>query len=41
MIDMESEDDTMEILQKLEREKFNMKVLDKQEGVEYLNHMVK
>ncbi len=41
VIDMESEDDTMEILHKLEREKFNMKVLNKEEGVNYLNNMVK
>ncbi len=41
VIDMESEDDTMEILHKLEREKFNMKVLDKEEGTKYLNDMVK
>lgn len=41
VIDMDSEDDTKEILQKLEREKFNMKVLDKQEGEKYLLKMVK
>lgn len=40
VIDMDSEDDTMEILHKLEREKFNMKVLDKEEGQKYLADMV-
>lgn len=40
VIDLESEDDTMDILHKLEREKFNMKVLDKNEGIEYLKNMV-
>ncbi len=41
VIDMESEDDTVEILHKLEREKFNMKVFNKEEGVDYLKNMVK
>lgn len=41
VIDLESEDDTLEILHKLEKEKFNMKVLEKEEGIEYLSKMVK
>ena len=41
VVDLESEDDTMEILQKLEREKFNTKVLNKEDGKKYLNNMVK
>lgn len=41
VIDMDSEDDTKEILHKLEREKFNMKVLDKEEGEQYLLKMMK
>jgi len=41
VIDMGSDDDTVEILHKLEKEKFNMKVLDKKEGEEYLNNMLK
>ena len=41
VVDLESEDDTMDILQKLEREKFNTKVLNKEDGKKYLNNMVK
>lgn len=40
VVDLGSEDDTMEILQKLEREKFNMKVLNLEEGKEYLKNMI-
>lgn len=41
VIDMDSGDDTMEILHKMEKEKFNMKVLNKEEGKNYLQNMVK
>lgn len=41
VIDMDSTDDTLEILHKLEREKFNMKVLEKEEGKKYIQDMVK
>lgn len=36
VIDRNSEDDTLEILHKLEKEKFNMKVLNQEDGKEYL-----
>lgn len=41
VIDLDSEDDTANILHKLEKEKFNMKVLTKKEGEKYLNDMIK
>lgn len=41
VIDLDSEDDTINILNKLEKEKFNMKVLNKQNGIKYLENMVK
>lgn len=41
VIDLGSEDDTMEILHKLEKEKFNMKVFDKASGEEYLQNLIK
>ena len=41
VIDMDSTDDTLEILHKLEKEKFNMKVLEKEEGKKYIQDMVK
>ncbi len=40
VIDLESEDETLNILHKLEKEKFNMKVLEKEQGKDYLNNMV-
>ena len=40
IIDLDSDDGTMPILRKLEKEKYNMKVMDKQEGMKYLNNMV-
>lgn len=36
VIDKGSEDDTINILKKLEKEKFNMKVLNSEEGEKYL-----
>lgn len=41
VVDLGSEDDTMRILQKLEKEKFNMKVFDKEAGEIYLKNMIK
>ena len=41
VVDLDSTDDTGKILQKLEKEKYNMKVLDKKQGKEYLNEMIK
>lgn len=41
VIDMDSTDDTINILHRLENEKFNMKVLDKESGSEYLKNMIK
>ena len=40
IIDLDSEDCTMPILRKLEKEKYNMKVMEKNEGMEYLQNMV-
>ena len=39
IIDLDSEDGTMPILRKLEKEKYNMKVMEKDEGIEYLKNM--
>lgn len=41
VIDLDSEDDTMNILHKLEKEKFNMKILNKEEGEKYLYNLIK
>lgn len=41
VVDMDSTDDTLKILHRLEREKFNMKVLEKEEGKKYLQNIVK
>ena len=38
VIDLDSDDETLEILKRIEKEKFNMKVLDKNEGKEYLRN---
>ncbi len=40
VIDMESTDDTLKILHSLEKETFNMRVLEKEEGKKYLQNMV-
>lgn len=40
VIDLDSTDDTIQILHRLEKEKFNMKVMNKDEGMEYLSNMV-
>ena len=41
VIDMDSKDDTNKILHRLENEKYNMKVLDKEEGKKYLASIIK
>lgn len=41
IIDLDSDDDTVNILHKLEKEKFNMKVLSKEQGEMYLKNMIK
>ena len=40
VIDLESEDDTIEILHKLEKEKSNVRVFTKKEGEKYLQEIV-
>ena len=40
VIDLESTDDTLEILRELEKENINMKILTKSEGKEYLNKQI-
>lgn len=40
VIDLDSEDETKKILHKLEEEKYNMNVLDKNEGRIYLNNLI-
>lgn len=40
VIDLESDDDTLEILKELEKENINMKILTKKEGKEYLNKQI-
>lgn len=40
VIDQNSEDDTINILKKLEKEKFNMKVLNREEGEKYFIEMM-
>ena len=39
IIDMNSEDKTVEILKELEKETINMKILNEKEGKEYLEHL--
>ena len=39
VIDMESDDDTLDILKELEKENINMKILNKQEGKKYLENL--
>ena len=39
IIDMNSEDKTVEILKELEKETKNMKILSEKEGKEYLEHL--
>lgn len=39
IIDMESRDDTIKILKELEEENINMKILEKEDGREYLQKM--
>ena len=39
VIDMESDDDTLDILKELEKENKNMKILNKQEGKKYLENL--
>lgn len=41
VIDLNSKDDTLNILHELEKENFNMKILTKNEGKEYLEKMIK
>ena len=41
VIDLDSNDDTNKILHRLEKEKYNMKVLNKEEGKKYLSNMIK
>lgn len=41
IIDMDSDDETLKILRKLEKEKYNMRVLNKNDGVWYLKNMIK
>ena len=39
VIDQDSDDDTMNILHKLEKEKFNMRVLSKEQGKKYFDEL--
>ena len=39
-IDLKSKDDTLKILEKLENENVNLKILDINEGQEYLNELL-
>ena len=41
VIDLGSQDDTLCILKELEEENLNLKILDKEEGKEYLSKQVK
>lgn len=40
VIDLDSTDDTLDILRELEKENINMKILNKMEGKEYLNKQI-
>lgn len=40
VIDLDSTDDTLDILRELEKENINMKILNKKEGKEYLNKQI-
>ena len=40
VIDLESTDDTLEILRELEKQNINMKIITKSEGKEYLNKQI-
>ena len=39
VIDLNSEDNTVNILKELEKETLNMKILNEEEGKKYLNHL--
>lgn len=40
VIDLDSTDDTLDILRELEKENINMKILNQKEGKEYLNKQI-
>lgn len=40
VIDLDSDDDTLQILKELEKENINMKVLNKYEGKDYLKNQI-
>lgn len=39
VIDLDSNDETLKILRELEKENYNMKILTKEEGKKYLEHI--
>lgn len=41
IIDLDSEDDTLKILHNLEKEKFNIQVLTKEEGQKFVENIIK